>query len=176
MDPASGLGAPSRDIMPKMALTAWIGQHWFALLQTGAVVAALLFTGATLLLDFQARRVENLIRLTERHRDLWERMYGQPGLERILYPDADLRRAPVTADEELFVIFVILHLNSTYYALKTGFLQKPQGLRKDVQLFFSLPIPRLVWTKVKELQDRKFVEFVEECWPEPQVSRRAGAV
>jgi hypothetical protein len=154
-----------------MAFFDWVRHHWFALLQTGAVTSAFVFTGITLLLDVRARRVSNLIRLTERHRDLWERMYTQPRLARILDPAADLARAPVTADEEMFVIFVILHLSNTYYTLKTGLLQKPQGLRKDVQLFFSLPIPRAVWTRVRDLQDKPFVAFVEADLQEVSTSR-----
>src|SRR5438552_3486139 len=112
-----------------MALFDWIGHNWFALLQTGAVTAALLFTGIALFLDGRARRVGNLIDLTDRHRALWDRMFNRPRLARILDPAVDLTEEPMTAEEEQFVVFIILHLSSTYYAMKSGFFQKPHGLR-----------------------------------------------
>src|SRR5690349_8307397 len=131
---------------------AWIGQHWFGLLQTGGVTASLVFTGFALLLDARSRRAGNLILLTERHRNLWERMYTCPELARILDPAADVKRAPATAEEELFVIFVILHLNDSYYVVQASLFEKPRGLRKDIRLFFSLPIPRMVWKSVRDMQ------------------------
>jgi hypothetical protein len=156
--------------MENMGFFGWIGQNWFALLQTGGVIGALAFTGCTLLLDARNRRVGNLIQLTQEHRRLWERITGRPELVRILDPDTDLSRTPLTADEEMFVIFLILHLNCTWYAIKSGFYPRPEGLRKDVRLLFSRPIPRTVWEKVKELQDRKFVAFVESCFSAPETA------
>jgi hypothetical protein len=50
---------------------------------------------------------------------------------------------------------------SVYHAIRDGTLIKPEGLRKDIQSFFALPIPRAVWERVKPLQDREFVKFVE---------------
>jgi hypothetical protein len=35
------------------------------------------------------------------------------------------------------------------------------GLGKDLKHLLSLPIPQLVWEKMKPLQDPKFIEFVE---------------
>src|SRR5438046_1306733 len=99
--------------MGDMGFSDWIGHNWFALVQTGAVSGGFLLTGLALWLDARARRVANLIHLTEQHRDLWERMCSQPELARILDPDADLVKSPVTAEEELFVIFVILHLGNS---------------------------------------------------------------
>lgn len=36
-------------------------------------------------------------------------------------------------------------------------------MRWDVAWFFSLPIPKAVWEKLKPLQDEEFVAYVEEC-------------
>ena len=145
-----------------MGFNEWIEQNWLALIQTGALAGGLLFTGIAVLLDARARRIGNLIQLTQQHRDLWERLNMQPELARILDPDADPAQLPVTAQEETFVIFLILHLSNTYYAMRAGFFQKLRGLRKDIERFFSLPIPRAVWEKVKDLQEESFVQFVEE--------------
>jgi hypothetical protein len=151
--------------MPGMGFHHWIAQNWFALVQTGAMGGGLLLTGIAVLLDARARRVGNLIRLTEQHRELWERMYVDPQLARILDPQANLCKTPVTAEEEMFVIFLVLHLSNTYYAMQSGFFQKLRGLRKDIEQFFALPIPRAVWLKVRDLQDEPFVGFVEKCIP-----------
>jgi hypothetical protein len=152
-----------------MGFKDWTVQNWFTLFQTGALAGGLLLIGVAVLLEGRARRVGNLIQLTEQHRDLWERMYSQPELTRILDPDADLPKTGITVLEERFVIFIILHLSSTYYAMRSGFFHKPHGLRKDIQLFFSLPIPRAVWKKVKALQEPAFVRFVEKCRPSPDL-------
>jgi len=159
-----------------MALGDWITHHWFTLFQTGAVTAGLFLTGLAFLSEAHARRVGNLIQLTKQHRELWERMYSQPDLSRILDPGADLAEMAVTVGEELFVIFIILHLSNTYYAMRSGFFRKPHGLSKDIELFFSLPIPRAVWEKVKALQDAPFVKFVERWYPSSDLAaeRRTG--
>jgi hypothetical protein len=42
-------------------------------------------------------------------------------------------------------------------------LEPNEGLRQDIRWFFSLPIPKAVWEKIKERQDTKFAKFVEAC-------------
>ncbi len=146
-----------------MGIIGWVGNNLFAVVLSGGVLAALTFTGVGFFFDAQARRVGNLIALTDRHRVLWERMYSDPKLVRILDATADTGHAPVTPEEEMFVVFLILHLANSYYTVKTGFLKRPQALRKDVGRFFSLPLPRAVWRTVRELQDEQFVRFVDFC-------------
>lgn len=140
-----------------MGFVQWLAHNWEPLIQS----AALALIATTLLFDARTRRVSNLIRLTEQHRDLWDRVHTRPALARVLDPDADLVREPVTVEEELFVVSLILHLSSTYYSFRTGLLWKPEGLERDIRLFFALPIPRAVWEKVGELQDVAFYRFVE---------------
>ena len=146
-----------------MGIIGWVGNNLFAVVLSGGVLAAITFTGVGFFFDAQARRVSNLIALTDRHRVLWERMYSDPKLVRILDPAADTGRAPVTPEEKMFVVFLILHLANTFYTTKTWFLKRPQGLRKDVERFFSLPVPQKVWQMVRELQDEEFVRFVDLC-------------
>src|SRR2546423_10813691 len=126
---------------------AWTSHNWYALAQTGLTASGLFLIGVAILLEARARRVGNLIQLTQQHRDLWERMYSQPELSRILDPKADLARMKVTPEEEMFTVFIILHLSSTYFAIRSGFFQRLHGLRKDIARFFSLPIPRTIWEK-----------------------------
>src|SRR5256885_17192987 len=98
---------------------------WSVIIQTGGIVGALLLVSIALFLDARARRIGNLIQLTQQHRELWERMYRRPQLARILDPDADTVKLPLTADEEPFRIFVILHLSHPYYAMRARLLPKP---------------------------------------------------
>ena len=75
-----------------MGFNEWIEYNWLALIQTAALAGGLLFTGIAVLLDARARRVGNLIQLTQQHRDFWERLYMQSELARILDPAADPAR------------------------------------------------------------------------------------
>jgi len=144
-----------------MGVLAWVGDNWFNVIQSGGIIAGLLVSAAALRLDANARRVGNLLDVTKNHREIWTYLYARPELSRVLDASADLKRVPITAEEELFVNLLVLHLNSAYQATKRGVYVKPEGLRKDIQTFFSLPIPRAVWEKAKLLQDEDFVRFVE---------------
>jgi hypothetical protein len=144
-----------------MVLQNWLAEHWFDLIQTLGVVGGLLFTSHALRRDEKARRVSNLIELTRQHRELWMRLLEQSELFRILHPDANLLKKPMTEKEERFVRFLILHLNAFYQAIKADFLDQPAGLRADIKTFFALPIPQAVWKGMKPFCDGDFVEFVE---------------
>ena len=63
----------------------------------------------------------------------------------------------------MFVTFVILHMSSVFHAMSDQLVVKVEGLRRDVAQFFSLPITREVWEKIKVLQNDEFVAFVESC-------------
>ncbi|MHB8524263.1 MAG: hypothetical protein ACYDH9_26380 [Limisphaerales bacterium] len=104
--------------------------------------------------------------VTHEHRDIWKEFYYRPGLSRVLATEIDLEKLPVTSEEELFVKLLILHLGSGYHALNEGLIVNPAGLREDIRRFFSLPIPRAVWERIRVLQDAEFVKFVEECLAE----------
>jgi hypothetical protein len=139
----------------------WAADSWFVLLQSGSIVAGLVFTAVALRDDTRARRVGNLIAITQHHREIWTHLYSRPNLSRVLDSNVDLEKNPVTDEEELFVNLLILHLNSSYQAMKYGNFIKPEGLHQDIRLFFSLPIPSAVWEATKIFQDKDFVEFVE---------------
>lgn len=108
----------------------------------------------------RALRATNILRLTEQHRDLWKELFARPSLSRVLKADADLAARPVSDDESVFVGLLILHLNSTYVAIKAGVLKSPEGLAPDIRGFFSLPIPGAVWQRMHHLHDADFVAFV----------------
>jgi len=139
----------------------WVEQNWLSLFESAGIIGGLLFTAVTLRADAQARQVGNLIAITQHHQEIWTHLYTRPQLARVLDRAVNLKSAPVTDEEALFVSFLILHLNSAYHAMQTGMYVKPEGLQRDIQLFFSLPIPRSVWENAKSLQDADFVKFVE---------------
>ena len=141
----------------------WIAQNWFDLLQSVGIAGSLLFTGFSLRIDTRVRRVQNLLTLTRQHREIWVMLYSRPELSRILEKAPDLQTHPISGDEELFVKFLIFHLSNTHRAMVAGFFIGPERLRDDIHGFFSLPIPRAVWDRIRPLQDSDFVEFVESC-------------
>ena len=144
-----------------MGLIQWLELNWVSLFESAGIIGGLFFTAVTLRADAQARRVNNLITITQNHQDIWTHLYAHPKLLRVLDKAADLKSMPVTVEDELFVTSLILHLNSAYYAMQTGMFMKQEGLQRDIQLFFSLPIPRAVWATMKKYQNEDFVKFVE---------------
>ena len=144
-----------------MVFSSWIGQHWFDLLQTTGIVGGLIFTAYSIRKDEQARRISNSIALNAHHHEIWKELYSYPQLFRIMAKDLDLKSAPVSEREELFTKTVIVHLSTAYRAMKHGEFVKLEGLSRDVKTFFSLPIPRAVWRKIKEFHDRDFIDFID---------------
>lgn len=141
----------------------WLAENWFTLLNAGGVIGGLLFTGYSLHSETKTRRIANLLSLTQGHRDIWKQLFTHPQLSRILDPNADTSAKPVTREEEIFVNLVIQHLSVVFHAMRDELTVKPEGLRRDVWWFFSLPIPQSVWEKMKVLQNDKFVAYVEAC-------------
>jgi hypothetical protein len=123
--------------------------------------AAFLFTAVSLHSETKTRRIANLLTITANYRDVWKEFLHQPKLARVLDPSVDLESQPVTPEEKLFVTMVISHTNSVHEAIQDELLAKQEGLRRDVKMFFSLPIPNAVWTSVKLLQNQDFAAFIE---------------
>ncbi len=92
--------------------------------------------------------------------------YVRPELRHILDPRVEMREDKVTHEEEIFVNFVIFHMNSVFYARKSGLVFKLEGLRRDIRWFLSLPIPKVIWERTKALQNDDFVAFIENCLTE----------
>ena len=144
-----------------MGTTAWIVEHWFDLLQTVGIVGSLLLAAYTTRKDERARRIGNSIAINEQYRQIWKELYEHPKLARVLDKKVDLEKEPISAQEELFVTMLVLHLSTSFRAMKHGEFVKLEGLQRDVEDFFSLPIPRAVWKKMAKVQDRNFVGFIE---------------
>ena len=146
-----------------MEVANWISEHWFELLQSAGIVSGFLFTAHSIRKESEARKIANMISMAEHHHSLWKEFYKHPELSRVIDKRAALDTKPLTDEEQLFVTSLILHLDGVHRAMKAKMFVRLEGLQKDIQTFFSLPIPKAVWEKSKSLQDADFVAFVEKC-------------
>lgn len=145
-----------------MEVGNWFGQHWFELFQSAGIVAGLLFTALTIRTEARARKVSNQLKITSQHQAIWTRLLDNPKLRRVLRKDVVAGGGrPISDEEEMFIAFLVLHFSSVYQAIQADMHTAPDGLAKDVREFFSLPIPKAVWERIKPLQDKEFVRFVE---------------
>jgi hypothetical protein len=99
--------------------------------------------------------------LTEGHRALWQEVFVKPALLRVTDPAADLTRHPVSGEERLFVLLLVLHLQTAFEASRAGVISPISGLERDIRSFFALPIPRAVWDDIREFQSPIFRALVE---------------
>jgi len=141
----------------------WLATNWFNLLSAAGVVGGLCFTAISLRSANQTQRIANLLAITANHREVWRVYLNHQELARVRDASANTAAQPMTQAERVFVTMVIQHLNSVYCALNDQLVVKVEGLRRDIEQFFSLPIPREVWEKIKLLQNDDFVAFVESC-------------
>ncbi len=134
-----------------MEIYHWIGNHGFELLEAVGIIGSLTFTGAAFRRDHRSRRIENLLNLTQNHREIWKELLRDQRLKRILDAGVDPVTEPITREEDIFVTLVVQHLNFVFYAIRDELTIDPTGLRRDVRQFFSLPIPKRVWDGLKGL-------------------------
>ena len=105
--------------------------------------------------------IANLLTITANHREVWKELFTSPELVRVIDPAVNLAENPVTPAEKYFVSMIISHTSSVYEALKDELVTEQEGLRRDVKVFFSLPIPKAVWNNTKLLQNQDFAAFIE---------------
>ena len=142
-------------------MAQWVTENWFNLFSSAGIIGGLWFTAVSLHSETKTRRIANLLTLTANYREVWKEFFRSPELARVIEPLADVEKQPVTPAEEFFVHMVISHTSSVYEALKDELLTKQEGLRRDVRSFFSLPVPKAVWTRTKLLQNQDFAAFIE---------------
>jgi hypothetical protein len=146
-----------------MGIGEWILQNWFNLFSAIGIIAGLWFTAFSLRSETKTRRIANLLTITANHREIWKEFLNNQKLARVRDAAADTAKQPVTDAERVFVNLVIQHINSVYYAMSDQLVVKYEGLRRDIAQFFSLPIPKSVWERMKVFQNDALVRFIEEC-------------
>ena len=144
-----------------VALSSWAGENWFNVVQTAGIVGGLLMTSAAAHREAKAREIENLLTITEQHRNLWGQIQYRADLLRILQPDANVLTKPITVPEEIFLNEVIVHFQTGWQLSKSGAMISLRDLELDARHFFSLPLPHTVWEKTKNSRNRQFVRFIE---------------
>jgi hypothetical protein len=144
-----------------MGIGEWTSQNWFNLFSALGIIAGLWFTAHSLRSETKTRRIANLLAITANYREVWKEFLHSPELARVIEPSTNITKKPATPAEEFFVNMIISHTSSMYEALKDELVTKQEGLRQDVRAFFSLPIPKEVWTKTKLLQNHDFTAFIE---------------
>jgi len=142
-------------------MAQWLTDNWFNIFSSIGILGGLWFTAISLHSETKTRRIANLLTVTSNYREIWKEFFHAPALARVIDPAADVTNQPVTPAEELFVGLIISHINSVFYASNDELVVKWEGLRRDVGLFFSLPIPNAVWSKTKLLQNQDFAAFID---------------
>src|ERR1035437_6916398 len=112
--------------------------------------------------ETKTRRVANLLPIIANYLRSGKNSSVLRDWPRVIDPVANVAKQPVTPAEEFFVSLVISHTSSVVYeAIKDKLLTKQEGLRRDVGLFFSLPVPKAVWQRTKLLQNLDFAAVIE---------------
>lgn len=142
-------------------MTQWLIENGFNLFGALGIIGSLLFTAVSLRSETKTRRIANLLTITGNYREIWKAFLNTPALRRVIDPSADVKKHPVAPVEELFVGLIISHLNTVFYATNDALVVEWEGLRRDVKSFFSLPVPRAVWSKTKLLQNQDFAAFID---------------
>ena len=144
-----------------MGIGEWLSQNWVSLFSSAGIIGGLWFTAVSLRSETKTRRVANFLTVTGNYRDIWKEFLNQPKLARVLDASANVESQPVTPEEEIFVNMIILHISTTYYAMNDELLLKLEGARGDIAQFFTLPVPKAVWSKTKLLQNQDFAAFID---------------
>lgn len=156
-----------------MGLFAWIAQH-SDLLQNLGIISGFLFTAHSIRSESKDRKIGNIMAMVQNHHSIWKQLYENPELSRVIDANADLSSEPITTQERIFITSVILHMDAIHRAIRARMFVRIEGMRKDINGLFSLPIPKQVWGMVKPLQDRDFVAFVESCLNESPLGEESG--
>ena len=146
-----------------VGLYSWVEGNWFNIVQTAGIVGSLCLAAAAANREAKASEIENLLTISNHHREVWKGVYERRELERIFRADIGIQPNPVTVAEEEFINLVVVHFQTTWFVTKTGGIITFKELAGDARAFFSLPLPRAVWEKTKEFRNPKFVRFVERA-------------
>lgn len=139
----------------------WISANLLDLVQTLSIVVGFIAAIYNFRELRREQRIENSIKITESHREIWRITIENDELLRLLDSQADPLQEPPTFAERLFVRFVALHYNTVIEAVTAQRLSIRPGLREEVGSFFALPVPSAIWDDVRHSQSRAVVDFVD---------------
>jgi hypothetical protein len=144
-------------------LSSWTGQNWFNLVQTLGIMGSLLMTAEAARQNAKTREIENLLTISDHHRELWSGVRHRLGLERIFQESAKVLNAPITVEEDEFLNLATAHFLTSWRIARVGSMITLGELAADVHEFFNLPLPRAVWEKTKANRNPQFVRFVDRA-------------
>jgi hypothetical protein len=151
------------------AFLGWLEANWFNLVQTGALLLGLVYTGLGFARDSKGRRLSNLLALKAEHRELWNALHDRPELARVLDSDLDLLASPMTNQEEVFLRQMIVHFALAWELARNGVPLDTEAFRYDVREVFSFPLPKLAWGRAVQAQDPGFSRFVADAMKSREV-------
>jgi len=156
---------------------SWAEANWFNIIQTVGILGGILLAAAAANREAKAREIQNLLTISEHHREVWTELLRAAELQRVLQPDADVVGKPPTTREEECANLVIVQFLKSWRVANAGGLLTLKELGADVRGFCSLPLPRVVWEKTKAFRNQRFVRFVERALrktPDDHRSPRVG--
>jgi hypothetical protein len=98
-------------------------------------------TAAAARREAKAREVENLLTISDHHRQLWSGVTAKPELQRIFKTDMDAVKNPATVPEEVFINEAFSQYMTSWRIARIGGIITLKELAVDVKWFFSLPFP-----------------------------------
>lgn len=141
---------------------SWLNNNWKDVVTViGSIVGVGLAVGA-FYRNRERDTKEDQSSLLKAHDALWSHVRDNPELRRIVRPDVDVSKEPLTAQEEVFLNEVFLHFERGWQTAKENKILTMEAYIADVRGFFSLPLPRIAWEKRKAFRNPKFVKFVEQ--------------
>jgi len=148
------------------ALSSWVDGNWFNVIQTVGIIGSLWLAMRAANRDARAKEIENLLSLSQHHRELWKEVPQRKDLKRIFQVDTNVLSTPATVAETEFLNLVIVHFQTGWWIARAGGMTTLKEINSDIRDFFSLPLPRAVWEKTKVCRNQRFVRFVERSLAE----------
>lgn len=147
-----------------LAVTAiWDGvaTNWFQLVQTLGIIASALIATVTLRRGQRSRVIENYLKLTQYHREIWKIALEKPELYRVMSSDESLRGQQPTEAEAQFLTFLFLHITCFYEMSKDKQLIEIDTIKLDVGSLLKAPLVESFWNGKKRFYNKDFISFVE---------------
>jgi hypothetical protein len=102
-----------------VAFSSWAAENWFNLFQTLGIMGSLWLAAVAAHHSAKARDSENLLKISEHHRELWREARQRPELQRIFLSDDSVFAKPLSVTEEVFLNEVILHFQTSWRISQT---------------------------------------------------------